>query len=82
MEASSMTSDHGKMDCCDHGQGAPDHKPICKPGMACQAGGAALPTSTLQAIPSDFNAAEIVSSPTRALPSRPPDRTLRPPISL
>jgi hypothetical protein len=83
MEASGMTAaDHADMDCCDQGHGAPDQKAPCKPGMACFATAAALPDSFVEVAIITFDRLDFRAPPGRMLPSRPPDRTLRPPITL
>lgn len=83
MEASGMAvADHAKMDCCDHGKGGSDQKAPCKPGMACFATAAALLVSAVEVAVIAFDRADLAQAPTRVLPSRPPDRTLRPPIAL
>lgn len=83
MEVSGMASaDHDKMDCCDHGNGGPGQKAPCKPGMACFATAAALPAAALEVDVVTFDTADLTQAPPRALQSRPPDRTLRPPIDL
>ena len=82
MEAAGMAVDHAKMDCCDHGKGDPDHEAPCKPGMACFATAAALPAAAVEVAIVTFDTADLTQAPPRALQSRPPDRTLRPPIAL
>lgn len=82
MEASGMAVDHGKMDCCDHGKGSPDQSPPCKPGMACFASAAALPAASAEVAIVTFETVDLTQAPARALQSRPPGRTLRPPIAL
>lgn len=82
METAGM-ADHNEMGCCDHGEGAPDQKAPCKPGMACFATPAALaPAAGLEVAVVAFDSIDLALAPTRALPSRPPDRALRPPIAL
>lgn len=75
-------ADHGKMDCCDHGKGGPEQKAPCKPGMACFATAAALPAATVEVAVVTFGRLDLWATPGQMLPSRPPDRTLRPPITL
>jgi hypothetical protein len=83
MEASGIAAtDHAKMDCCDHGKGGSDQKAPCKPGMACFATAAALPAASAEFAAVTFDRADLAQAPTRTLQSRPPDRTLRPPITL
>jgi len=83
MEASGMSAAaHAKMDCCDHGKGGSGQTPPCKPGMACSATAAALPAASPETIVVTFYSADLVQTPLQALQSRPPDRTLRPPIVL
>lgn len=78
-----MTAEHhGPMDCCDHDAGSSDRQAPCQPGMACFATAAATPAASLEVAPHLFDQADLVLTPTPALPSRPPDRTLRPPIAL
>lgn len=77
-----MAADHDKMGCCDDGQGGADHKAPCKPGMACFATMAALPVAGADTYVVTFDQIGLTASPARTLASRPPDRTLRPPISL
>jgi hypothetical protein len=84
MEASGMmAADHAGMDCCDDDdKGAPDQKAPCKPGMACFATAAALPAASVVFAAIAFDRNDPAPTPTRDLQSRPPDRTLRPPIAL
>jgi len=83
MEATVMSmADHAKMDCCDHGKGGPEQKSPCKFGMACSATAAVLPAASIEVVVATFDSADLVQAAMRALQSRPPDRTLRPPIAL
>lgn len=82
MEAAGMAADHGQMDCCDHDKGGPDDKAPCKPGMACFATAAALPTAGVETLFVALGDADLFQAPTRAPASRPPDRNIRPPITL
>lgn len=83
MEAAGMAmADHAKMDCCDHGKGGPEQKAPCKPGMACFATAAALPAAIVEVAVVSFDRPDLWAAPGRTLLSRPPDRTLRPPITL
>lgn len=82
MEASMTAADHGAMDCCDHGKSGSDQKAPCKPGMACFATAAALPAASLEVAVVTFDRIDLRVAPARTLQSRPPDRTLRPPIAL
>jgi hypothetical protein len=81
MEASGVVVDHDAMGCCDHGKGNPQKAP-CKPGMACFGTAAALPVVSAEAPVVAFDRVDLQIVPVRVLPSRPPDRTLRPPITL
>ncbi len=81
MEASGVAVDHDAMGCCEHGKGGPQKAP-CKPGMACFASAAALPVVSDEAPVVAFDRIDLRVVPVRLLPSRPPDRTLRPPIAL
>ncbi|MFZ5669007.1 MAG: hypothetical protein ACOY4K_05910 [Pseudomonadota bacterium] len=80
MESVVGAAGHQAMDCCDHGKGTPDQPAPCKPGMACFATAAALPATTVEIAVVRFDRIDPPAAPARALPSRPPDRTLRPPI--
>lgn len=83
MEATGMLmADHAKMDCCDHGKGGPDQTAPCKPGMACFATAAALPSGGVELAIITFDSIEPFRTPTRTLASLPPDRDIRPPIAL
>ena len=82
MQMSSADASHASMDCCDDDKGAPGHKAPCKPGMACFASAAALPAAAIDVLAITFDHGVLAATPTRMLLSRPPDRTLRPPISL
>lgn len=83
MEATGMSmADHAKMDCCDHGKGGPDQTAPCKPGMACFATAAALPSGGVELAIITFDSIEPFRTPTRTLASLPPDRDIRPPIAL
>ncbi|MBI5941902.1 MAG: hypothetical protein HY859_15915 [Caulobacterales bacterium] len=82
MEAAGMSADHAGMDCCDHGQGSSDQTAPCKPGMACFATAAALPAASVDVAVVAFDEADLVQAPARALASLPPDRDIRPPITL
>lgn len=82
MESSMTATDHAGMDCCDHGNSGPDQKAPCKPGMACFATAAALPAACVEVTVVTFDRVDLRVVPARALQSRPPDRTLRPPIAL
>ena len=75
-------ADHAKMDCCDHGKGGPDQTAPCKPGMACFATAAALPSGGVELAIITFDSIEPFRTPTRTLASLPPDRDIRPPIAL
>lgn len=77
-----MAADHDKMGCCHDGQGGSDQKTPCKPGMACFATAAALPAAGVETFVATFDRIDLTVAPARILPSRPPDRTLRPPITI